>query len=284
MIRAGRIGSAAVVTLLVLFLPAAAAAADATSSSTTSPGFADPGQRLIALGILALFGIAVLSIVVAFILGSGSRYFTSVERLARRGVATAPQLVTATSQPGEAALDGPAEPQLAVTGPDKATLGVATAYRAMLGDAPANDAQWTVEPPDAATLDPSTGSQVTVTAKKAGSFELKASSGSTSIAITVAAEAAADAGRTLLPFIGGGWGAIIVSIIVAVILAILGLIGVVGSEAIAALFGTLLGYLFGIRTTDAGGQGQGANHGVNPGAQAGNPARATPGGNDGTGT
>jgi hypothetical protein len=278
--RAIRVGSATVTALVVLFLPAAAAAADPSTPSTAGPAFADPAQRLIALGILALFGIAVLAIVTAFILGSGSRYFTSVERLARRGVATAPQLVTATSQPGQASLDGPAEPQLSVTGPDKVTVGVATAYRAMLGDAPANEAQWTVEPANAATVDPTTGSQVTVTAKTTGSFELKASSGSTSIGITISAEAS-DAGRTLLPFIGGGWGAIIVSIVIAVIVAILGLLGVVGSEAIAALFGTLLGYLFGIRTSDAGGS---RGDSANPGSQSGSATSPTPGKDNGSGS
>jgi hypothetical protein len=122
---------------------------------------------------------------------------------------------------------------------------------------------WSVDPPAAAKVAPATGATTTVRASRAGAFRLLATAGDASVEIGVTAEAP-PAAPTVLPFIGGGWGSVIVSILVAVIVAVLGLAGVLDGQAIAGLYGVLVGYLFGVKTPTTGGGDAKGGTGDNP--------------------
>jgi hypothetical protein len=54
-----------------------------------------------------------------------------------------------------------------------------------------------------------------------------------------------------LPFVGEGYGAIVITVMVVVGVVLLTLGGLLGGEAAAAIFGTVLGYAFGTRIAAA---------------------------------
>lgn len=235
--------------------------------ATTASGsaFSDPGQLLNALALTFIFGLAVILLVVILVLLAQRRYFEAAERLARRGLPSRPGWASATSEPPAADEEGtlgPAAPLLSIAGPDTIVVGTGDTYTATLDGQPTSAAAWSVDPPAAAKVKPATGATVTVTASRAGPFRLVATVGDAEVEIGVTAEAP-PAAPTVLPFIGGGWGSVIVSILVAVIVAVLGLAGVLDGQAIAGLYGVLVGYLFGVKTPTTGGEKPKAGTGDN---------------------
>jgi len=118
---------------------------------------------------------------------------------------------------------------------------------------PANTAQWSVTPDTVAKLSTNTGSKVTVHPMTMGSFKLNASLEAPPAADSVLV-AVISPQNTIeeLPFVGQGYGSLAIAILVIFAIIALALTGVLGSEAVATLFGGLLGYAFGVATTSGG--------------------------------
>jgi hypothetical protein len=97
------------------------------------------------------------------------------------------------------------------------------------------------------------------------------------VTLAVTASQARVERSTALPFIGPGWGSIVVSVVIAVVVAALGLASVLDGQAIAGLYGALVGYLFGMRTA-AGGGTSGAATNSGAGGAAGDDSHQVAGG------
>jgi hypothetical protein len=268
-----------------LWLAGAAIAADpsAAPSATTTAAIADPVQLLDAFVILFLFGTVVVLLVLLFLFGSQWAYFSAAGRLARSGRSSTPASVSATIKQGEAAALGPggAVGDLTINGPATIRVGVPATFTATVGE-DAADATWTADPAAAAAIAPPTGSSISVVAIKAGQIKLTAAVGARQVTLMTTAEAASSGSQTVtLPFIGAGWGSIIVSIVIAVVVAALGLAGVLDGQAIAGLYGALVGYLFGMRTGASAGSDAGA--GGSGGGGAGGDQAKGEGGTGGNG-
>jgi hypothetical protein len=132
-------------------------------------------------------------------------------------------------------------PPLTVEGPSTLVVGTPADYIAKQG-ADQVVARWTAEPPEATgDLGPPT-SRLTLTPKQGGAFILTATvkglSTPKQIVVTTGTQA-----RTLLPFVGAGWGSVVVAIVIAAVTAALGFAGALTGEAVATILGALVGYV-----------------------------------------
>lgn len=264
----GRSAAGAIAATGLLAGSAYAADSSPLPAATSAPGSGSTAvftetTSLLAFALIFAFGFLVVLLVVLLVLNSERRYFTAVERIARLGGSTSPEAISATSGSGTA-LDvlalrskalGLDLEELTISGSSTLTLGKPAEYSAT-PDASAAEAIWAVDPVDAAAVNPSKGAKVKVTPAKVGAFKLTAtgSDGKTA-SLGIVVQAPAPSG-SVLPFIGGEWGAMIVSVVIVTIVAVLGVAGVLGREGIATLFGALVGYLFGVRSS-TGGSGSG---------------------------
>jgi hypothetical protein len=170
---------------------------------------------------------------------------------------------------------------LKIEGPGVVTVGVESAeFTATIEDGTApHEAQWSVAPVTAATVNPKTGPRVKVTAATVGAFTLSAEVPATQNADTsaklsteviasltrevvarLAPEAIAPVARgevqvaavlpeinaIELPFVGRGYGSMAMAIVLVAAVIILGLAGTLSGEGVATLLGGLLGYIFGV--------------------------------------
>jgi hypothetical protein len=264
--------------LITQTLIGAVAAVDASPSTSPSSSavISDPAQLLTAFGLLFVFGAVIVLMIVGFLFASQRAYFTTVRGLARSGHVSKPAAVSATTGQGGAGSLGPGGGggELAIAGSPTLTVGTPSTYAVTLDGAP-SDATWTADPGAAAAIAPTTGSSVSVVALQPGSIKLAATVGGQTVTLTVTAEARVESAITL-PFIGPGWGSIVVSIVIAVVVAALGLAGILDGQAIAGLYGALVGYLFGVRTGAGGAPTGGASNdsGTSGGGDASRPAPA----------
>jgi hypothetical protein len=136
------------------------------------------------------------------------------------------------------------EAELKVTPPDGATL---------------SDVAWTVEPATAASLEPDAGTETTkLKAKAAGTLIVvlaakvtkngDVTEGRGSVTFLAEEVPPAPAG---LPFVGEGYGTILLTILLITVVGVLGLANVLDGDVIATLFGTLAGYFFVREATSA---------------------------------
>lgn len=131
-----------------------------------------------------------------------------------------------------------------VVGPAAVTVDVPATYSATADNAPADSCSRTVEPVDAAKIEPATGASVTVTASKEGAFTLNAKIGDgepTPVPVTAMPKAASSSG---IPLLGTGFAGFTAAIIAIALAAGLTVLNVLGSEAFIAFLGPLVGYFF----------------------------------------
>lgn len=252
-----RAGAFAVIAAAIF--PSAAFAADPAPVTTVTsvPIFADTLQLLTAFALLFVFGMFVVGLVLLFVNQSQSRYLRAAIEIARLGGRSKPTSISALAGPEGLTLGEGGEPALEISGSSQLIVGTAATFSASLDGQPATAAAWSVEPSGSATLSSREGASVQVLATVAGQVTIRATVESRVASLTVEAIAPAI-GATDLPFLGGGWGAIIVSVVLIAVIAALGLSRILGGEATASLLGTLAGYLFGIRG-QAGGGGRAAD-------------------------
>ena len=148
----------------------------------------------------------------------------------------------------------PGEDELTVDGPVDLTVGTEAQYsvKASTDGATLTEVVWSVVPADAATLTSVEGSATTMlTPKVAGALAIHVSamvnnagppSKGTGIKTVTAAEATGK--LTTLPFIGVGYGTLVLAIVLLTLVAVLGLNDVLSGDVVATLFGTLAGYIF----------------------------------------
>jgi hypothetical protein len=247
-----------------------------TPSPTASPAesggaiFANPEQLLAGLWLLLGFGLFAILAVIIFILLAQNRYFRAVEVLARQGMRSTPGESSATI--GPIAGQGPTElmpaDAIEITGPNALTVGKPGFYVAKKGPNPA-PVTWSVDPAEGTKLEPAgQTAAVQITITKAGPTKVIGTSDGDSGTLAVDVQEPADAGSTVLGYIGAGWGSVVVSILVAAVVGALALANVLDGQAVAGLYGALLGYLFGVQvragsaTPNAGQLGGQANSGT----------------------
>ena len=217
--------------------------------------------------------------------------------LASRGLTTRVVIVSASSSAAAVAQgddDGSSNPPagspptpkiLSVKGPNTVTVNVeSTDFTAIFvqdgSEAPAdNTVTWHVVPETAAVISQSVGPVVRLTAKQLGAFELlvkaaddASATGSADVHFPVAAIAPASGGISL-PFVGEGWGTIVLAILFGIIIALLGLSRVLSTALVGTLLGALLGYIFGtVSSGRAGGDQRPASPAAPPSTGTNPPA------------
>jgi hypothetical protein len=195
-------------------------------------------------------------------------YHETVLALARRGIVAKP--TTAVSQPiaqsngnitFESAIPSGAASSPAfsikITGSDNAVVGSHERYTAtIIGTAPDGtiltwEATRTGQPEPPAVIEPASGDVVFVRPTSPGPFQLKVlANGFDSFTepLTVAAVAPpSNDTRTIdIPYVGQGYGTLMLAIVIIVALIVLGVEGVLTGEAIAPILGAIAGYIFGV--------------------------------------
>jgi hypothetical protein len=91
---------------------------------------------------------------------------------------------------------------------------------------------------------PHQGPKIKLVPVKEGVFKVSATSGGQTVTAQVAATAPQPV-RGDLPFVGGGYGAILIAVVLLMVATTLAVGGFLASEAVGTLFGGLLGYIFG---------------------------------------
>jgi hypothetical protein len=163
-------------------------------------------------------------------------------------------------------IGGAAADRLAIVGPEQVVVGQAAEFTAKLGDAPAADAAWTVEPADAGRLQPVAGPATRFTATRAGQLTLKATVGGVTAPTRITAAAAADGQPGRIPLVGAGYGGITIAIVAVTVAAALTALGVLDGAALATLLGTVVSYFFVQQRDDRSSRQDrtGAGDGANP--------------------
>ena len=120
-------------------------------------------------------------------------------------------------------------------------------------------AAWSVTG-DGATVAPVQGGATKLTATAAGSYELTVNVANTSATAPITAVEAAptSAGGVDIPFVGEGYGTVIVAVVLVALATVLSLLAVLDSSAVATLFGAVAGYIFFKAGAASQGGGQGA--------------------------
>jgi hypothetical protein len=190
------------------------------------------------------------------------RFYDVFEQLALMGRAPRVMDISAIAQSSIAPLEKQTPNTLEIKGPGLITVGVQSGeYTATLGGQPANQATWTVEPGDAASLNPLMGASTRLTATKVGAFKLTVTVPEVDKpAVLCVAAVGAQSSPGEMPFVGSGFGSIAIAILLVTTVVLLALRGVLSGEMVATFFGALVGYVFGVRSGGgtggtAGGQG-----------------------------
>ena len=137
-----------------------------------------------------------------------------------------------------------------IEGPSVLGLGTPGTYKATVdGKAAAAGEPWTIDPANGGALNPKSGPSVQLTPAQTGVITLALSNYSTG-AIQIAVVEAAE--QTSLPFVGRGYGTVSIAFLLTFVVLGLALAGRLGTDAVAAYVGGLLGYIFGrtVASTD----------------------------------
>jgi hypothetical protein len=136
-----------------------------------------------------------------------------------------------------------AQKQPVVTGPAAVVVGEKTVYKASVEGGSADSITWTVAPADAATVDPASGPEVTVTAAKEGPFTLSVQGveGAPTEAHVTAVAKTAEGG---VPLMGAGFAGVAATIIAFTIAGALTALEILGADAFIAFLGPVVGYFF----------------------------------------
>jgi hypothetical protein len=227
----------------------------------------DWALRLLSAAFLSALGAWAIYMVFRYVTQLQTKYYDLAENLAKRGQSIQPVIVSASipagareNMPLPSAVGAPEDEVppakvLGVRGPNTVTVNVESPpFTAVLqpGDKewPADEpVTWQIAPESAGTLSQTTGLSVRVTPKQVGAFQLivkpqAATNDGEAVHFPVAVVAPVSGGISL-PFVGEGWGTIVLAILFGLIIALLGLSRVLSTALIGTLLGALLGYIFG---------------------------------------
>jgi hypothetical protein len=146
--------------------------------------------------------------------------------------------------------DGIEVAEIKIEGPGVVVCGQAAQFKAMSGGAE-QIVDWTVEHTDEGTgqvgIEPASGSHVQVNAAEAGSYKLIAKQGAEvrdEVVFNAVVPEPADQKSVGLPFVGEGYGTVVIAVVILTIAGALGFAGVLDTSAIATLLGAIAGYIF----------------------------------------
>lgn len=246
-------------------------ATSTSSSSSTTPPTTTPGSPAsepdLAFAAL-LLGFLGAGAVLLFVRAESRTTQDTLRTAMAAGHRATPVFVPAVEGAIAAAVSD--DPVIKI-GPAAVTVGVPATY-VVTKQNQLVDAQWVVEPAgmtEGVPVEPSPSA--TITAKKAGTFKVRAKAGDkTAEREVVATDPPSESGWSI-PLLGRGWGSIVGVLVVVSTVAALGFVGRLGSEALAAFFGAVAGYLF-YRSgreesggTSSGGSGSNATGGASGG-------------------
>jgi hypothetical protein len=201
--------------------------------------------------ILLAFGLLVVSGLLFYIYKIQGKYYAATQSLSQRGVGVKATLISSILPEGVTEEDG--REKLKIDGPGFVAVGTHADYIAKIGSNESSaDTQWTFAPEGAVGYNTQKGPKVTVTPLQIGSFRLSASVGGETVEYSVAV--VPPQATQELPFIGQGFGSLVIAVLVIVALILLGVTGVLNPEAVGTLLGGLLGYIFGVTTSTAASQ------------------------------
>lgn len=230
--------------------PTPTTAAGTVTELTRLPPALDVWGVVGLLLITFLFALIAWGILFAYTYMIQIKYYDLVSPLARGGV-NIKTLVTGELTPSRGGKLDTSEPAGKIEGPDAIPIGSPTTeFKAQGADGKPVSVTWSVDPANAALVNPETGQTTKVMAAVAGVFTLKATTGNNNWSKKVAA-VAPQANQVELPFIGRGYASIAVTVLLLAIIIILGLSSVLPRDAIAPLLGTLVGYIFGVSQQQA---------------------------------
>jgi len=241
-------------------LPVASATASASATDSAANPVTPPQLNTTELLwiVLVTFAFALLawSILFAYTYVIQSKYYDVTERLARGGT-TIETTITGDLNSARSQVFKASEKSVGqIRGPDVIALGTLSAEMQALGaDGKPVSVKWSIDPPNAALVSPDTGPTTKVFPALAGVLTVNATDLAEPPAVVLPpkkiATLAQMPNRVQLPFIGRGYGAIAIAIVIFAVIIILGLSSVLPPAAIAPLLGTLVGYIFGVSTGDA---------------------------------
>jgi hypothetical protein len=220
-------------------------------------------RKGIAEGFLWFGGIA-LGLAVVLLIILGWRFYDTAARSAADTGRT-PSIIPESAFLSSVQVYGIVDlaPGIQISGPPSVVVEEKAAFTVQTpdGSAPEGEPSWEVDPADAAKLKELQGGKVHITATKEGIFRLHARVteivgaepkelvSSTDVEATAPEEE--EEVETGLPFLGAGFGTIIIAILLLTIVGALALMQVLSGEAVATLFGAALGYIFGKGVTGA---------------------------------
>ena len=214
----------------------------------------DEEEEGLAVLILVFGGFLAVS-VLYYVARLQGRYYDVVSLLSRGGVVPKARMVSAFSK---ALADS--SNTIDIDGPSVIVAGEKTDFTA-LKDGQEVDATWEVKPTDFTKPIDSTKEtkSVTVEGVKKGTFALIASStlgGGTVLINVIELPTAQD---STLPFVGEGYGAVVIAIVILALASVLALMDKFSSDAVATLFGAVAGYIF-YRAQQGSGSGSGGEN------------------------
>lgn len=227
-----------------------------TSSNGSGSSPSDSkGDRWLAVAVLT-FALLVIVAVLAYLYGADREYTTLAKLSVRRlGIVPPARDIPPLARQADRvdAVDAGAPPPVSIAGPSVLMIGAAQAYTASTQAGPVA-ADWTVTP-EGLTIAPTHGETVQLTATKLGTYVLSATvtGQATPGRITVVAlEAAKDSTGGAVPFIGAGYGTVLLAVVLVALATVLGLVGVLDGTALGTLLGAIVGYVF-VRGASGGG-------------------------------
>jgi hypothetical protein len=228
-------------------------------------------NRWLAFTIL-LFGGAVVGALLWYVRWAQEKYFEAVRTLIAWGMGVPqPFAVPALAVPSVAeirAIVDEALPSLRIEGDAVVVAGVGQTPTAVVivgtptefkalgrpkdadADAPVA-ATWTVSPSEGAALEAGgktgaevVGEAVKLVAKTKGVFTLQAAADKFNPATLTVIAIAAPAETPRIPYVGSGYGTIMIAVVILTVAGVLGVVGALASEAVATLFGAVAGFIF----------------------------------------
>ncbi|MCU1356302.1 MAG: hypothetical protein JWM89_1720 [Acidimicrobiales bacterium] len=247
--------------------PAIAQSGGSTTTTTAPAGGASSAitltqGRQVSLAIIALgFGVLAIAAVLVFLARDRARSFRELARLTKLGKGA-----TAEDEAPFAELTTLADEGPDILAPKQAKVGEATSL-AITGVHDGDTVAWAVT--GDGTLTSATGPTTSITITRPGVVRVTATltpagEGATSpasrTADITATSAEAQAAATV-PFLGKGYGSVVLGLAIVSVTAALGLTAVIEGESVAAILGALVSY-----SVARGIQAGGANPSAAPGA------------------
>lgn len=272
MTRAWRLVLVTAMTGALLIVAAPASAQDGTPTpgagqnvTTRTVPITGADDYLWFTGFVLIFAAAALIAFLVYVYRIQDHFYATTASLIRVG--HVPRVTSVPSLPHSRAVG-----QLEVSGPLIVAVGIESeAFEVRSGGNLVTEADWSVEPPDAATwkIAGTVGTgRITITAARAGALTLTASDksqaggGQSSAPFQVVA--VPPSGKQVdLPFVGQDFGTVLIAIILVAAVIVLAIGGILGAEAVATFFGGLLGYIFGVARRDEG-SGANGDNGASP--------------------